>query len=288
VDRAWTGVALTYLGVGINIPANYVFIHVLGMGILGAGLASILSQSVSLVAAWIVLIRAPDLAGFRQKVQVAWADVRAQAREAAPLCLGYAGEGGAYAIVGLMMGWLGAEALAAHQIVNALGSLAYMIPLGMAGAASIRVGQAVGAGGRGRLRPILNASLLIVTGWQVLAAIVFIIGGRWMAETMSDDPAVIELAVILFVIVALMQVVDGVQGVALGALRGMSDMVLPTVITLAAYWPLALPASFVLGFVLGYGAAGVWLGYTVGLVVAAIALPWRFWRLTAGAEDGGS
>ena len=67
--------ALTYLGVGINIPANYVFIHVLGMGLLGAGLASILSQSVSLVAAWIVLMRAPDLAGFRQKVQVAWADV---------------------------------------------------------------------------------------------------------------------------------------------------------------------------------------------------------------------
>ena len=70
-------------------------------------------------------------------------------------------------------------------------------------------------------------------------------------------------------------------GTALGALRGMSDMNVPTVITLVAYWPVALPASYLLGFVLDLGAVGVWLGYTVGLVIAAVALPVRFWRLTA-------
>ena len=113
-------------------------------------------------------------------------------------CLGYAGEGGAYAVIGLMMGLLGAEALAAHQIVNALAGLAYMIPLGMAGAASIRVGLAVGAGDTYRLRPILKASLLVVTLWQAAAAILFIVAGRMMAQTMSDDPAVIDLAVTLF------------------------------------------------------------------------------------------
>ena len=281
VDRPWTAVGLSYLGVLFNIPANYTFIHVFGWGILGAGLASILSQCVSLIAAWIVLYRSPSLAAFRQEVSVAWSDVWAQCKEALPLCLGYAGEGGAYAVIGLMMGWIGAEALAAHQIVNAIGGLAYMIPLGMAGAVSIRVGLAVGADDPDRLRPIMKATFVIVTLWQALAALTFIFGGRLLAEAMSDDPAVISLTVTLFVIVALLQVADGIQGTALGALRGMSDMNVPTVITLIAYWPVALPASYLLGFVFDLGAVGVWLGYTVGLVIAAVALPVRFWRLTA-------
>lgn len=280
VEWPWTAVGLSYLGVIFNVPANYVFIHVLDLGVLGAGLASILSQCVSLLAGWFVLIRAPGLAAFRQKVAVAWSDVWAQLKEALPLCLGYAGEGGAYAVVGLMIGWLGAQALAAHQIVNALAGLAYMIPLGMAGAVSIRIGQAVGAGAPERLRPILKASCMMVTLWQGLAAIVFIASGRLMAEAMSDDPAVIDLTVKLFIVVALLQIADGIQGVALGALRGISDMNLPTVITLIAYWPLALPASYLFGFTADYGALGVWLGYTLGLLVAAIALPWRFWALT--------
>ncbi len=280
VGRPWTAVALSYLGVLINVPANYALIHILDLGIFGAGLASILSQCVSLAAGLYVLLRAPGLAPFRQKVTVVWSDVWAQAKNALPLCLGYAGEGGAYAVVGLMMGWLGSEALAAHQIVNALAGLAYMIPLGMAGAASIRVGLAVGAGEHDRLRPILKACFVLVALWQGAAAIVFIATGRMMAEAMSEDPTVISLSVTLFFIVALLQVADGVQGTALGALRGMSDTNLPTTITLAAYWPLALPASYALGFVFGYGAIGVWLGYTLGLVVAAIALPWRFWALT--------
>ena len=279
-DWPWTAVALSYIGVIVNIPANYTFIHILDMGLLGAGLASVLSQTLSLVAAILVLARAPGLAKYRQPVAVAWADIRAQIKEALPLCLGYAGEGGAYACVGLMMGWLGAQALAAHQIVNAMAGVAYMIPLGMAGAASIRVGGAFGAGDADRLRPILKAAFVMVTLWQVLAATTFVLFGRRLAETMSDDPAVITLAAALFLVVALLQIADGIQGTALGALRGMSDMTVPSVITLTAYWPLALPTCYLLGFVAGWGAIGVWAGYITGLVAAAIALPCRYWALT--------
>ncbi|UWQ95185.1 MATE family efflux transporter [Rhodobacteraceae bacterium M385] len=283
VDWPWAAVGLSYIGVVANIPANYTFIHILDMGILGAGLASILSQSLSLIAAWLVVTRAEGLRIYRQSVAVAWSDVRAQLRDSVPLCLGYAGEGGAYAMIGLMIGWLGAEALAAHQIVNALGGVAYVIPLGMAGAVSIRVGNAVGAGRYDRLRPILKASFLMVVMWQAMAASVFIFGGRLLAEAMSSDPAVIQLATSLFIIMAMMQIADGIQGTSLGALRGMSDMNRPTVITLIVYWPLALPCSYILGIGLGYGAMGIWLGYTLGLAVAAVALPWRFWRLTSAS-----
>ncbi|MEX3014206.1 MATE family efflux transporter [Gymnodinialimonas hymeniacidonis] len=281
IDRPWVAVGLSYIGVVVNVPANYTFIHVFEWGLLGAGLASILSQSCSLLVGALVLWKAPSMAPYRQRVAVAWSDVIDQLKQALPLCLGYAGEGGAYAIVGIMMGWLGAEALAAHQIVNALAGVAYMIPLGMAGAASIRVGQAVGSARTQRLRPILKASFALVTLWQILAALVFIFGGRLMATTMSSDPAVVELATLLFLILALLQISGGIQDVALGALRGMSDNTWPSVVTLIAYWPVALPTSYLLGFVLDYGAVGVWIGYMLGLAVAAIALPWRFWRLTA-------
>lgn len=281
VDWPWTAVGLSYIGVLVNIPANYTFIHVLDLGILGAGLASILSQSLSLLAAWLVATRAHGLRPYVQRVAISFKDVTKQLKEAAPLCLGYAGEGGAYAMVSLMIGLLGAQGLAANQIVNALGGMAYVIPLGMAGAVSIRVGNAVGAGRRDRLRPILTASFAMVILWQAVAATAFIFGGRAIAEAMSTDPAVISLAATLFIILALLQIADGVQATALGALRGMSDMNMPTVITLVIYWLLALPAAYFLGLPMDLGAPGIWIGYTLGIALAAIILPWRFYKLTA-------
>ncbi|MEM9475123.1 MAG: MATE family efflux transporter [Pseudomonadota bacterium] len=280
VGREWTGVVLSYLGVVVNVPANYLLIHVAGLGVLGAGLASILSQTVSLLAGLAVWRLSKGLAPYRVPAPFSWGRVWTQLREGLPLCLGYAGEGGAYAFMGIMIGWLGATALAAHQVANAIAGLAYVIPLGMAGAVAIRIGQAIGGAQRDRLRPILTAGLLIVTVWQCLVALTFLLGGRYMAEALSTDPAVVTLAATLFLVLALMQIADGIQSTALGALRGMMDNRVPTAITLVAYWPLALPAGYLLGLVFGQGAAGVWLGYTLGIAVAAVALPWRFWRKT--------
>lgn len=278
--RAWVGVALSYLAVLVNVPANYSFIHILDLGILGAGLASILSQTTALIAALIYWRIAPSMAPYRAPSRIRRARVMAQAREGLPLCIGYAGEGGAYAFIGIMIGWLGATPLAAHQVAHAIAGLAYVIPLGMAGAVSIRIGNAVGAETRERLRAILLAGLAIVTLWQSLVALTFILGGPAIATALSQDAAVITLASALLLVLALMQVIDGVQSTALGALRGLMDNRAPTAITLLAYWPAALPAAYLVGFVLGQGAVGVWLGYTVGIAIAAIALPWRFWRRT--------
>ena len=121
----------------------------------------------------------------------------------------------------------------------------------------------------------------MVVIWQALAASVFVFGGHALATAMSDDPQVIAIATTLFLIMALLQIADGVQATSLGALRGMSDMAVPSYITLAAYWPLALPMGYLMGFELDMGATGIWLGYTLGIAVAATLLPRRFWRLTA-------
>lgn len=283
VGREWTGVGFGYLGVVVNIPANYLFIHVWGFGLLGAGLASVLSQSVSLAAAWAFWRLAPGMAEFRQPAEIRWAKVRHLFTESLPIGIGYAGEGGAYAFLGIMLGWLGATALAAHQVVNAVAGIAYVIPMGLATAVSIRVGLAMGGATRDRLRPILKATILVSLVWQSATAVVFVLGGGIFAAALSDDPEVVALATSLFIVVAVLQVADGIQGTSLGALRGMMDNTRPTVITLLAYWPLALPAGYIFGFVMDYGAVGVWAGYVLGLAVAAIALPWRFWALTRPA-----
>ncbi|NKX43205.1 MATE family efflux transporter [Roseicyclus persicicus] len=280
IGRPWTGVALGYLGVGLNVPLNQLFIFELGFGLTGAGIASLLSQTATLAAALLLWRHLRALAPFRQPARGLWARVRAQWRDGWPLMLGYAGEGGSYALIGVMIGWLGAQALAANQIVHAVAGVAYVFPLGMAGAASIRVGLAVGGGGRARLRPILKAALLIVTGWMLAVMAVLLVAGEAIAARLSDDPAVVALAGTLFLAVAAMQVADGVQSTTLGALRGLLDTRWPTVVSLVAYWPVALPAGYTMGFVLGLGAVGVWIGFGLALAVAAVALPLRYRHLT--------
>ena len=221
------------------------------------------------------------MARYRSAVPLDWGRVRQQAREGWPLCIGYAGEGGAYTVVGLMLGWLVATALAAHQVVNAMLGLAYVIPLGMAGAVYIRIGQAVGGRQRARLRAILKAGLLIVTAWQVVIAVIFATFGTVFAGLLSGDPEVVALAGVLFVMVAIVQIFDGVQSTALGALRGMVDNRVPTLITLVGYWGIALPAAYAIGVLFDHGAVGIWVGYATGIAIAAVALPWRFWARTA-------
>ncbi|MBC6436753.1 MAG: MATE family efflux transporter [Rhodobacteraceae bacterium] len=281
VDRPWTGVAISYLGVAVNIPLNYVLIHVAGLGLVGAGIASVLSSSVSLLAAWLFWCHAADFARFRGTVPLQWARIRQLLRDGLPICIGYAGEGTAYAFVGIMLGWFGAVELAANQVVNAIGGVFYVIPLGMASAVSIRIGLAIGGQGRARLRPILWAALWIVVIWMLAITVLYIFGGRAMSEALTNDPAVAGLAVKLFIVVALVQVADGIQSSTMGALRGMSDNRVPTKITLACDWPLALPAAYVIGFFWDYGPVGVWAGYGLGVTLAAILLPIRFRRLTA-------
>lgn len=281
IGRPWVGVGLSYLGVALNIPLNQLLIYEAGLGLNGAGLASFLAQTLTLLVALGLWARARSFAAFRQKSPRLSARLAAQWRDGWPLILGYAGEGGSYALIGVMIGWLGATALAANQIVHAVAGVAYVFPLGMAGAVAIRVGLAVGAEDQARLRPILKAALLIITGWTLAVMLLLLVGGKTVALALSDDAEVVALATTLFLAVAAMQISDGVQSTSLGALRGLMDMRHPTLVSLIAYWPIALPAGYVLGFVANMGAVGVWIGFCLGLSVAAVALPLRFWRLTS-------
>lgn len=283
MDRPWTAAGFAFLAVILNIPLNYLLIWGIGdwpgLGLVGAGLASLIAETLALLVAviWLArhrLLRARPDAALRRRL----------ARGGLPLAIGYTGEGAAFAVIGLMLGIFGATALAANQIVQAVGGVLYMLPLGMAAAVAIRIGQASGSGDPARLRPIAVAAIGVVTIWMVAVTITLILLGGRIAAALSDDSGVVALATAMFVIVALIQVADGVQSTALGALRGIMDFVWPTRLTLLSYWLFALPLAAVLGFWAGLGPLGVWAGYGIGIALVAIILPWRFWRLTAAAN----
>lgn len=283
LDRPWLGVLLSLPTLLLNALFNAVLIHGLygfpALGLTGAGLGSLLAWSLGaiLMAAVCARLRreADAFNGPSESPKRQWAATRRQHREGLPMGAQYLLEGGAMAVAGLMIGWLGATALAANQIVTAVASTLYMVPLGMAAAVSLRMAQSIGAGTPTRLRHIATAGLGLVSAWMLGAMLLMGLGAHAISAAFVDDPAVIAVAVPLFLVFSLMQLMDGVQSVSLGALRALFDSHWPTRVSLLAYWLIALPLGALLGLGLGYGAAGVWGGFTIGLLVAAIALSHR-------------
>ena len=111
-------------------------------------------------------------------------------------------------------------------------------------------------------------------------AAVFLTANDWLVTLyIRDNPAVMTIAASLVIIAGFFQLSDGIQVVALGSLRGLSDVNVPTLITLFSYWVVALPLSYVLAFPFGMDAVGVWIGLLAGLTIAAVLLTWRFFRL---------
>jgi MATE family multidrug resistance protein len=173
------------------------------------------------------------------------------------------------------MGWIGTEAIAAHQVAINLASLTFMVPLGVAGAATVLVGRAIGEGEQSRARRAAGAALLTGVGFMVLTAVAFLAVPRLLAGIYSRDAGVLALATVLIPIAGVFQVFDGLQVVSGGVLRGLADTRYPAVVGLVGFWLLGLPISLALSFGFGMGAAGLWWGLAAGLAVAGLLLAAR-------------
>ncbi|NSX54558.1 MATE family efflux transporter [Parasulfitobacter algicola] len=282
IGRPWVGAGFAMLSVLVNIPLNWLLIHGVGgwqgLGLMGAGIASFLSECTALLAAWAFWRYRNTMAEFRGAAAISIRDMSRQLHDGGPIALAYTGEGASYSFVGIMLGWLGVVALAANQIVGSISTVIYMLPLGMSAAVGIRISLAMGAGQVERVRSIGIGAIAAVVVWMLFITLLLIAFRDNIARGLSADPAVITVASTMFLSVALMQVFDGVQSTALGALRGLMDNRAPSIISLIAYWPVALPAAYLFGFVLDLGPSGIWIGYGIGLSVAAFALLFRFYR----------
>ena len=185
-------------------------------------------------------------------------------------------ETGAFGVAVIMTGWIGAKEQAAHQIALCIASITYMIASGLSAATSVRVGNNVGIKNTEGIRNAGFSSFCMTIGFMSIAAITFITGKNLFPLFFSKDIEVISIASSLLVIAGFFQLSDGIQVVGLGALRGLKDVKIPTLITLVAYWVIGLPLSYFFAFKLFWGVQGVWYGLLAGLSAAAISLFLRF------------
>lgn len=186
----------------------------------------------------------------------------------------------AFSAAAIMMGWIGVNALAGHQIALNLASISYMMATGLATAGMIRVSNQIG---RGNIKAMREAGMVVfgmVIVFMFSAAVLFI-GARFYLPTLYiDDPEVISLSASLLIIAGFFQLSDGVQVVGLGVLRGMEDVKVPTLVTLMAYWVLGLPLGYLFAFELGMEEKGIWYGLLIGLSITALLLFYRFHTLS--------
>ncbi|MGI9527479.1 MAG: MATE family efflux transporter [Weeksellaceae bacterium] len=187
-------------------------------------------------------------------------------------------EVGAFASAAFICGMAGEDDLAAHQIVMNLASTTFMIVTGLAVAATIRVGNQLGLKDYKNLKTAGWSAIGMSAAFMLLCGIAFIIFRQALPELYIDNQEVINIAATLMIVAAFFQLSDGVQVAALGALRGMQDVQIPTLITFVAYFAIALPLGYYLTVPQGMGALGMWIGLGLGLTVSAILLLFRFRR----------
>jgi MATE family multidrug resistance protein len=185
-------------------------------------------------------------------------------------------EVGAFAFAVIMIGWISPKAQAAHQVALSIAATTYMMASGLSAAASVRVGNQAGLHNREGVRIAGFSAFIMVIGFMSICAICFILFRDSLPTLFNNDTEVISIASALLVIAAFFQLSDGVQVVGLGALRGVKDVKLPTIITLIAYWGIGLPMSYYFAFSLELGTKGVWYGLSLGLFIAAVCLFFRF------------
>ena len=274
---------ITLLANIVNILANWIFIYghlgIPALGLTGAGIATISSRVFMAAALMVLVTRSSKMRRFEPFLNFAEIDfpmVRKLLSIGIPAGLQYFFEVSAFSASAVMIGWMGTTALAAHQIALNLASISFMVAMGISSAATIRVSHAVGRQDVDGTRMAGFSAAVLCALFMASAGIVFIVFRFLLPTFYIGDKTVIDMTASLLIIVAFFQVSDGTQAVGIGILRGMTDMKIPTLITLVAYWILGLPSGYILAFGFDMGIFGVWYGLFISLTASGLFMMIRF------------
>ena len=281
----------------VAIPVNFVLAYALIFGeygmprldLLGAGVATtVVNVGMCAAAVWVCYARHPF-----KKYRVLgrfwrsdWPLFRQLFVIGLPISGAFALEYGLFMTAALLMGWIGTSALAAHQIALQIAAIMFMVPFGISMAATVRVGHAVGRGDAPATRRAGFVAIGLGTVFMAAMVLIVALTRHSIPELFLGDAApnaadTIALAATLLALGASFFIFDGVQTVAAGALRGLHDTRVPLVLAAISFWLVGFVCAYALGFPVGLGAYGIWIGLTIGLMVYASLLVWRFHHLTA-------
>lgn len=278
----WISVGTAALNVVINWGLIFGNLGLPELGIRGAAIASVSVNLLGLAVFCLHAARAtpehalftrlwnPDAEAFLRVFRLGW-----------PIGLTNLAESGLFSATSIMMGWLGQNALAAHGVALQLTSITFVVHLGLSQAATVRAGGALGRGDRDAMLTGARAAIALSVGFALLTVILYLTLPDVLVSLFIDPadparPAIIAAGAALLSVAALFQLVDGLQVTVLGLLRGLQDTTWPMIYAGLSYWVVGIPASYVMGFVLGWGGPGIWLGLVVGLALAAVTLLHRF------------
>jgi MATE family multidrug resistance protein len=280
--------AITVGGVVFNAIGNYLLMFgTLGLPRLelrGAALSTLLTNIVMFVLMLTYVLRHRRFKRFHVLLRFwnpDWPRFREIFRIGTPIGLTVLAEVGLFTAAALLMGRIGIDEVAAHAIALQCASMAFMVPLGLGIAATVRVGHAYGRSDPEGIRKAGWTAFALGIGFMAVASVLFLTAGptivTWFLDPRAPENAnALALAATFLVVAGVFQLVDGAQVVASHALRGLSDTKIPMLLAILGYWGIGLPVSYILGFVVGWRGVGIWMGLAAGLAFVAVVLVTRF------------
>lgn len=283
-----TAMVLSLLSLPINAFLNWLLIYgkwgFPALELFGTGIATLITRTLIAITLIVVVLRHKTFAPYRQAgisaLKINRKIMGNLLKIGIPSSLQYGMEAGAFSVSGVMIGWLGATAQAAHQIALNLASLTFMAGLGVSLAGSIRVANALGRHDKVAMRKIGSSTIIGGLGYGLICALLFIILRHQLPSLFTNNTEVAILASTLLVFGAVFQISDATQAIGVGLLRGIQDVKLPTVFVAIAYWLIGIPVGYFLAFQLQLGAKGIWIGFVSGLTISSVLLNTRFLKRT--------
>jgi MATE family multidrug resistance protein len=263
----------------INVLANYTLIFgkfgFPALGVAGAAWATVISRiymAAFLLATIVLAERRAHTGLFDTPLRLEWGRVRRLLQLGVPAAMHAVLEVGVFALATTLAGGFAPASIAAHQIALNLAAVSYMVPFGLASAAAVRVGHAVGRRDPAGTARAGWTALLIGVTFMAVAATTFVLFGRSLVAAFSDEASVILIGIVLLRLAAVFQLFDGLQGVATGVLRGLGDTRTPMIWNFAGHWLVGLPLGYMLAFPGGWGVTGLWIGLSTGLIIVGVVL----------------
>ncbi len=267
----------------LNILLNYMLIFgkfgAPALGVAGAALGTLIARGMMILILLGLLIKWKDLWSYITGIDYMSYQrslIKKMLSISIPISLQLFFEVSAVAGVAILMGLLGKEAQAGHQIAINIASVPFLICSGLGMAASVRVGNQLGLRDPNGMFRAGVSNFIQVTFLMILAGSLLYLFRGVLPSLYLDDPAVLSVASTLLIFAALFQIPDGLQVVILGSLRGAQDVNIPTLISFIAYWVIGIPIGCLLSFYFDIGPKGLWIGLVTGFAIAAILLQWRF------------
>lgn len=287
------GMFLSFMSLPLNALLNWLFIFGnLGlprMELLGAGVGTLLTRVVEAIVMLYIIFNSKAFTKYVAVKKEAWKIQRKRIADllhiGIPSGLQLVMEAGAFSVSGIMVGWLGATAQAAHQIALNCASTTFMAVLGLSMGSSIRTAHAYGSNDVPRLKRIGVSTIAGGLIYGVVTGLLFILFRYQLPYLFNSEAAVVTLSAQLLLVAALFQVSDSLQAIGAGLCRGIKDVKVPTILVAVAYWVIGIPVGYWLAFEQGWGASGIWWGFVVGLSMAALFLNRRFLRMVSKKVD---